>query len=233
MGVTIHYSGRLDDPARLSELLLGVQHFCFKRGWAYREADERIIGQAERLVFNEVDVSGQLDDGTPVDWKDVYCDTEVFAVDEHIRGLSIDVHPDCETVHLSFNRQGLLKSYEPQAPGYYTEQGYFFVKTQFAPVEVHIAICELLRFVKDNYMPGLKVRDEGGYWQTGDREKLAMHLGFISDKMRDLMETKLKEFEQFLGEKYGNGEPRIEMGKKIEVRDRPWKEDWGQSAGEN
>lgn len=233
MGVTIHYRGQLDDPGRLPELLLGVKHFCFKRGWAYREVDERIIGQAERLTFNEVDASGQLEDGTPVEWKDVYYDTEVLDVDDHIRGLIIDVHPDCETVHLLFNRQGLLRNYAPQAPGYYTEQEYFFVKTQFAPIEVHVAICELLRFVKDNYMPGLEVTDEGWYWETGDRERLAMHLGFISDKMRELMETKLKEFEQFLDKKYGSGELRIEMGKKIEVREPPWKEDWGQSAGEN
>jgi len=60
-----------------------------------------------------------------------------------------------------------------------------------------------------------------------------MHLGFLSDKMRELMETKLKEFEQFLDEKYGDDESQIEMGKKIEVRDPLWKEDWGQSAGEN
>ena len=233
MGVTIHYSGQLDDLANLPELLLGVKHFCFRRGWAYREADERIIGQAERLVFNEVDVSGELDDGTPINWTDVYCDTEVLDVDDCIRGLIIDVHPDCERVHLLFNRQGLLRSYDPQAPGYYTEQEYFFVKTQFAPIEVHIAICELLHFVKDGYMPGLKVTDEGQYWETGDREKLAVHLGFLSDKRREWMETKLEEFKQFLGEKYGSDEPQIEMGKKIEVRDPLWKEDWGQSAGEN
>jgi hypothetical protein len=233
VGVTIHYSGQLDDPGRLSELLLGVEHFCFKRGWAYRKVDERIIGQAERFIFNEVDASGQLDDGTPINWQDVYCDTEVSDVDDHIRGLTIDVHPDCETVHLLFNRQGLLKRYEPQAPGYYTEWGYFFVKTQFAPIEVHIAVCELLRFVKDNYMPGLEVRDEGWYWETGDREKLAMYLGFINDKMRELMETRLKEFKQFLDEKHEGGALRIEMGKKIEVREPLWKEDWGQSAGEN
>lgn len=222
MGVTIHYSGQLDDPARLPELLLGVKHFCFKRGWAFREADERIIGRAERLVFNEVDVSGQLNDGAPINWKDIHCDTEVLDVDDHIRGLIIDVHPDCETVHLLFNRQGLLKSYAPQAPGYYTEQEYFSVKTQFAPIEVHIAICGLLHFVKDNYMPGLEVVDEGRYWETGDREKLAMYLGFINDKMRELMEARLKEFEQFLDEKYGSDEPRIEVGKKIEVQDPLW-----------
>ena len=233
MGVTIHYSGQVDDPGRLTELLLGVEHFCFKRGWAYRQVDERIIGQAERLVFNEVDVSGQLEDGTPINWQDVHCDTEVSDVDDHIRGLIIDVHPDCETVHLLFNRLGLLRSYAPQAPGYYTEQEYFFVKTQFAPIEVHVAICELLRFVKDNYISGLKVTDEGEYWDTGDREKLAMYLGFINDKLRELMETKLKEFEQFLDKKHEGDELRIEVGKKIEVREPLWKEDWGQSAGEN
>lgn len=233
MGVTIHYSGQLDDPGRLPELLLGVEHFCFKRGWAYRQVDERIIGQAERFVFNEVDVSGQLDDGTPINWQDVHCDTEVSDVDDHIRGLIIDVHPDCETVLLLFNRLGLLRNYAPQAPGYYTEQKYFFVKTQFAPIEVHVAICELLRFVKDNYMPGLEVRDEGEYWETGDRDKLAMYLDFINDKMRELMETKLRGFRQLLGEEGESDELRIEIGKKIKARKLLWKESWGQSVGEN
>jgi len=110
---------------------------------------------------------------------------------------------------------------------------YSFVKTQFAPIEVRVAICELLRFVKDSYMPGLKVTDEGWYWETGDREKLARHLGFINEKMRELMGTKLKEFEQFLDEKYGSDKPRIKMGKKIEGWDPLWKEGRGQSTGEN
>jgi len=29
----------------------------------------------------------------------------VLDVDDHIRGLSIEVHPDCETVHLLFNQR--------------------------------------------------------------------------------------------------------------------------------
>jgi hypothetical protein len=82
MGVTIHYSGQLDDPAGLPELLLGVKHF-FQRGWAYNEADERVIGRAERLIFNEVDVSGQLD-GMPINWKDVYYATGMLDVDDYI-----------------------------------------------------------------------------------------------------------------------------------------------------
>ncbi|MBL0927986.1 MAG: hypothetical protein IBJ11_10105 [Phycisphaerales bacterium] len=46
-----------------------------------------------------------------------------------------------------------------------------FVKTQFAPPEVHIETIGLLRAVEP-YTAELEVEDEGGYWDTDDRQAL-------------------------------------------------------------
>ena len=43
--------------------------------------------------------------------------------------------------------------------------------TQSMPIEIHIALIELLREIEP-YFEHLEVEDEGGYWESGDREAL-------------------------------------------------------------
>ncbi|GAO03125.1 hypothetical protein [Anaeromyxobacter sp. PSR-1] len=45
------------------------------------------------------------------------------------------------------------------------------VKTQFAGVETHLAVVELLQRL-DAELQSLTVEDDGGYWETGDRQAL-------------------------------------------------------------
>jgi hypothetical protein len=46
-----------------------------------------------------------------------------------------------------------------------------FIKTQFAPVEIHIAVIKLLKYIQQKYISNLDVYDEGDYWQTGNDQK--------------------------------------------------------------
>lgn len=50
-----------------------------------------------------------------------------------------------------------------------------FVKTQFAPVDIHIAIIELLQRVQP-FLSELEVEDEGEYWETRDRSVLEQYI---------------------------------------------------------
>ena len=63
----------------------------------------------------------------------------------------------------------------------YIEEGrrYNWTKTQFAGPDVHIAVCALLRYVKERYAPDLWVEDESGYFETGDREDLEGRLAHV------------------------------------------------------
>ena len=44
------------------------------------------------------------------------------------------------------------------------EPPWCFVKTQFGPVEAHVALVELLTCVKHEFIPNLEIRDEGDYY---------------------------------------------------------------------
>jgi hypothetical protein len=202
MGITIHYSGKLDDPRVLPDLLTTARHFCFQRKWKYFDIDDRIIGK--------------LEDGTPVD--------------DVMRGVVIQPHPENESVWLTFNQSGELCFYHADSkPSRYWKQEGNFTKTQFAPIDVHMSICELLHLIRDKYFPGLEVNDEGEYWETGDPSVLADHLGSLNR----LMDTLQQQFEKHDANASENDKIKFERGKKIKTRDPEWKHGHGRSAGRN
>ncbi|NWG28500.1 MAG: hypothetical protein HXY48_08200, partial [Ignavibacteriaceae bacterium] len=63
-----------------------------------------------------------------------------------------------------------------------------FIKTQFAPPEIHIAIVKLLKYLKNKYIANLEVIDEGGYWETEDKELLIKNISFLNRKMDQVEE---------------------------------------------
>jgi hypothetical protein len=56
---------------------------------------------------------------------------------------------------------------------------YNWTKTQHAGADVHIAVCEMSRHVKERYAPDLEVTDDSGYFEDGDRDKLLGQLGYV------------------------------------------------------
>lgn len=219
MGITIHYSGKLDDSRVLPPLLVEARHFCFQRRWRYIDVDDRIIGK--------------LDDGT--------------SVDDVLRGIIIRPHPNSESVYLTFNQNGELCFYIPQAtPGHFWENKLLFTKTQFAPLDVHISICELLALIRDKYFPSLQVIDEGEYWETRDLTRLARNfetlntlIDQIADALNDPDHPLTQEIQGMLDEDESPQDERkrkgirSERGAKIELPAPLWKRGHGRSAGRN
>jgi len=66
------------------------------------------------------------------------------------------------------------------------EDAWVFVKTQFAPPEVHVWMVGLLKYVKKHYISDLEVSDEGQYWETGDIRILRERMAFLDRKMDEL-----------------------------------------------
>jgi hypothetical protein len=52
------------------------------------------------------------------------------------------------------------------------EPPWCFVKTQFGPVEGHVALIEMLRALKREFLPDLEVSDDGRYWEKHDLAEL-------------------------------------------------------------
>jgi hypothetical protein len=76
------------------------------------------------------------------------------------KGVILYVHEDCDPVRLEFDRDLYLQE---------------FVKTQFAGVPAHLELIALLRDLQ-KFFEGLKVEDEGEYWETNNEAVLMEHI---------------------------------------------------------
>lgn len=178
MDVTIHYNGKLENRARLAELLDAARLYCAEQRWACRDVDERIVGQVERVMranFGTVENDEARDE----------MDLELEPIDDSLQGLVITPHIKSEPIWLTFNQAGELAFYMPlDDRGTFWEIKALFTRTQSAGMATHIAVCDLLRFIRDEYMPGLNVYDEANYFESGDANNLGRAL--------DLAETKVQ-----------------------------------------
>lgn len=165
MNLAIHYNGKLENRARLEEMLDEARYFCAEQRWSYLDIEESIKGQVERLAESP---QAETERGAGVETPAL-----LFPIDDTLTGISITVHPASEPLRLTFNRAGELAYYIPLNDGdVYWEIKSFSTGTQ-SGFETHIAVCELLRLLRDRYMPGLNVYDEANYFETGDAMRLA------------------------------------------------------------
>ncbi len=174
MGMTIHYHGQLDDPARLDDALAMVQDWCADHEWPCRWLDFMVEGPHTTI-----------DDG----------EERVIEMNTRWRGWMIQPHPECESLLLAFEADARLIKCFDAADGSSMVTRYVFVKTQFAPPPVHIEICELLHHLQDEFAwQGLVVRDEGEYFETGDENRL-IELRRTIEQAMDSLEDALESGE--------------------------------------
>ncbi|MBI5649751.1 MAG: hypothetical protein HZC40_04775 [Chloroflexi bacterium] len=237
MGITIHYHGKLDDARVLPELLIAARHFCFQRDWEYDEIDDRVLGKVERWTTTEVkneELSNEL-----VECTDAFVETTLHPLDDVQRGILIQTHPESEPVWLLFNQAGELCFYMPTAdPNQYWENKFLFTKTQFAPIENHIAICEFLHLIQDRCFPSMQVSDEGEYYETRDRARLESRFGLLNaimdrvesalsdenadDPLADVIRDAADDVDENPDEPREKKKLNFERGAKIEIHDPLW-----------
>jgi len=125
-----------------------------------------------------------IDIAETMNWK---ASERIYDEDDKIKGLSVTPHEKSESLSFFFNiEDGGLRNimnvitkvpYNPEKPEW------DFIKTQFAPPEVHVTVVKLLQYIKKKYMPDLEVVDESDYWETGDEDLLRKKLKFLGDKI--------------------------------------------------
>jgi hypothetical protein len=99
-----------------------------------------------------------------------------------VRGIVLNLYPGQETTSLLISPEGWLINLceiEEAEKGQLAEPPWCFVKTQFGPVEGHVALIEMLTALKQEFLPNLEVHDEGEYWET-------RNLATLTAKMRHL-----------------------------------------------
>lgn len=134
---------------------------------------------------------------------------------------------ECEPLFLTFNAEGRLLSPISQITrellvehGLDPELVYTISsKTQFAGMDAHVAIIKLFRYLDKKYFSVFELKDEGLYWETGDKALLERKfreytdaLNFFVEALRDLnslpgesAESLASRIEELLKKKAGNG----------------------------
>jgi len=103
-----------------------------------------------------------------------------------IRGLFLDLAPGQDTTSLLISPEGCFTSLfeiEDAEKGRLAEPSWCFVKTQFGPIEGHVALVELLDAIKKEFAPNLEVEDEGGYWKNRNVNELQGKIEFLNHAM--------------------------------------------------
>lgn len=96
-------------------------------------------------------------------WKFQRADADALAA-------RVFVHAKCDPVHLEFDSKLRFAD---------------FVKTQFAPIAVHIAIVRLLDSLREHFSK-LDVFDESGYWESRDTEDLKRTRADVTQGLKKL-----------------------------------------------
>lgn len=72
------------------------------------------------------------------------------------KGIKIQPDPNSDPLWLEFDKDNYIQE---------------FCKTQFAGIDVHLKIIQLLKLIQPHFIE-LLVTDEGEYWETNDKTKL-------------------------------------------------------------
>jgi len=218
MGITISYKGKLKSPDLIKSIIEEMQDIAKSMGWEYTLLDEDLEKPNTARLEHHSDgakIVGHLP----------------------LKGINVVLHKECESLGLMFDRHGILRdplqmafSHDPDQPPEYN-----FVKTQFAPADVHVTIVKLLKYLSQKYFDEFHVIDEGEYWETGDEELLKQKLQFLSEKIdqvaqifdeagdelssSDSPESLADKIEQLLQEKLFNRKFRQDKPDKTDPED--------------
>jgi hypothetical protein len=108
-----------------------------------------------------------------------------------VRGVILSLAPGQESTSLLLSPEGWLiglVDIENAERGALKEPPWCFTKTQFGPLEGHVALVEMFQALQSEFMPELEVLDEGGYWETRDLAELERRRRFLKQAIDGLAE---------------------------------------------
>ncbi len=171
MGITLFASGKVDTIEDLPRLIKDLKEIAEERGWKYRVIEDNFDARPNASL-------AQIDSDTP---------GAVIKGTLGLKGVVLNVSAGAEPLQLLFDQNGILSGM-PQQLFWIEDQGkserFTMCKTQFAHIDGHVEIVELLSMLKDRYISNLAVHDEGGYWENRDKKTLAEKRIFLDQCIR-------------------------------------------------
>ncbi len=159
MGLAFHYSACIRKQELIKPLVTEVEDICQSMNWEYTLWDK--VSE-----FPATSIPKEPGTGDP---KSI-----------HLQGI-LFTPPECETVSLLFTPSGRMTAF----PNLLSAESYVVngldidliytvsVKTQYAGVDLHIALMNLLKYLEGKYLTDMEVSDEGEYWERMDKNYLA------------------------------------------------------------
>lgn len=169
MGISIHYQGKLKSIKLIPSLCEEIADIATDMSWKYQIMDGDLEKENTAYFSEDGEIKGHLP----------------------LKGIIVNIHPKCESLSLLFDNQARLSSLICLISNIKGEEKgrIISLKTHFAPIEVHITIIKLLKYIKAKYMTELKVSDEGEYWEKEDPKLLQEKRDFLNKKLNDIGEA--------------------------------------------
>ncbi len=167
MGVTIHYRGKLKSPDLVTPLMDEVEEICISNNWHYQ------------LLTDSQPSNADLSDPFLSDEYDTDFENDNFQGD--LRGITFEPHEESETVTFLFDTEGVLRSI---FSGIFKKKGKYtwcFVKTQFAGMDTHIRIINLMAYLKKKYFKKFEIHDDGGYYPDNNTKELQSRIDYLNN----------------------------------------------------
>ena len=182
MGISIQYRGSLNDRKEIYDLIREVSEISKTLSWHCEVLDQewKTIPTAR---FEHAEDGIRIVGNT--------C----------LKGVQFIPHEKCEPIWLFFTTAGNLSTpfhIALDAEDLYPERKVWITSiTHYAGADVHIAILNLFKHLKKNYIADLEVHDEGGYWDSEDKsilekkiKKLDQLMALTDEQLWDLVKEK-------------------------------------------
>lgn len=197
MGIVVEYRGRLHDLSRMDAALDTVRHFCREVGWECSDYSEQVSG----VVINPAERNpgiqgGRYDPKSPTrvtvnrgDTSISWDEKSVELVEGPVRGV-IAKAPNDGQFPFIFDSDGWLGYFISMAPEWLAGTPYAGVqhylwsrmatKTSFGGFEFHVGVCAILKRLRQDFLPEMKVSDDTDYFETGDLKALRSEHNIMS-----------------------------------------------------
>lgn len=226
MGITIHYKGKAKSLEAIDNLIEELKEIAEKFNWEYWIVDKPLKGKLSpswgygysyvptedeikkdgieffpKMVsdtctgYYMIGDSKYADEARKALRKGKYPE---FSIDTNVKGICLNVHPECETLAFEFDLKTLeLVKYRQynHSPGIIYGYDSLFCKTQFAGFKIHQLICKLIKLT-EKYIDYEEIYDEAEYYHNQDEE--AAQKAFCENEIR--IEQLAGELDEVFGE---------------------------------
>lgn len=193
MGVTISFRGRLRDPALVPELITEFTARAEAVGWLVKSMDEMI---AEGRVTCRGLRGVSLFPHRLCEPLRLHFDDEGYFTNHSYYAYLTDPEQAAQFMAMlsewpqarvfagraaGVGRAGEGPMVTPRAMEFFREGSrHVWIKTQHAGAAVHASVCVLLRAIQECYAPELEIRDDSGYFESGNYARLEAEFASVN-----------------------------------------------------